>query len=500
MSADTLGPRPTPDLSAADQTAGPAADVAAAPTVQARPRRSTKPGVGAGLGSKLVSRPVRGRTLAERLRGAPHRFEALHAIRLAELGMARLPSPAASVPRPAEGTPDRSVDDGTAAVGLTQNGQAAEALAEGVHAADAAAPDDALLPAPPDDVLADPVRLEAVQGLAFAPAAMASLVDRGGRLHARMAFLGLTGPLGVLPQPYSELVQKADRARNRAVSAFLDLFNHRLGTLFVRAGEKYRLGLLLQHAASTAPRGAPPPSAGADPGSRAMLALAGYGTPHLRGRMAVPDDVVLFYAGLFAHRQRPPAALRSMLCDFLGMDVRVEPFSGRWVPVAATEQSRLPRAGEAPRFVSLGVDAVAGGRIWDVQGAFRVVVGPVDDAGMRALMPDGPVLRRLVDLVRAYAGLDLEFDVQVILRADCVPDLVMPGPPEPHAAAPGPHAATPGPRPAVPGPHAAVAPPRLGWNTWAKSLPALADKADIILDPNIVMARPQAGRMALEPT
>ncbi len=476
MSADTLGPRPTPDAAAADQTAGTVADVAAAPAAQTRTRRPAKPGQGAGggLGSRQAGRLARSRTLAERLRGAPHRFEALHAIRLAELGMARL-APATRMPGAAGTAPGRPVGDAEAADAPAQGGHVADAAAHD-EALLPAAPDDTLLPAPTDDVLADPVRLEAVQGLAFAPAAVASLAERGGRLHARMAFLGLTGPLGVLPQPYSELVQKADRARNRAVSAFLDLFNHRLATLFVRAGEKYRLGLLLQHAASTAPREAPPPASGADPASRAMLALAGYGTPHLRGRMAVPDEVVLFYAGLFAHKQRPPAALRSMLCDFLGMDVRVEPFSGRWVPVAATEQSRLPRAGEPPRFVSLGVDAVAGGRIWDVQGAFRVVVGPVDTAGMRALMPDGPVLRRLVDLVRAYAGLDLEFDVQVILRADCVPDLAMPGPDA-----------------------ADVAPPRLGWNTWAKSLPALADKADIILDPNLVMARPRAG-LALEPT
>ena len=76
-----------------------------------------------------------------------------------------------------------------------------------------------------------------------------------------------------------------------------------------------------------------------DPASRAMLALAGYGTPHLRGRLAVDDDVMLFYAGLFAARLRPPAALQAMLADYLGMPVRIEPFSGRWVPVADDEQS-----------------------------------------------------------------------------------------------------------------------------------------------------------------
>ena len=194
-----------------------------------------------------------------------------------------------------------------------------------------------------------------------------------------------------------------------------------------------------------------------------MLALAGFGTPHLRRRLAVEDDVILFYAGLFAARLRPPGALRAMLADYLGMDVRIEQFSGRWVPVRLSEQTCLGRAGEAPRFATLGVDAVAGARTWDVQGNFRVVVGPVDTDGMRALMPDQPSLRKLVDLVRAYAGLDLGFDVQVVLRRDCVPDLMLGG-------------------------EHARDPPRLGWNTWAKSLPALRDKDDIILDPDLVFA------------
>jgi type VI secretion system protein ImpH len=343
------------------------------------------------------------KTLGSRLRAAPHRFDGLQALRLTELGMARL---------------------GTAAT-------------------------------PADE----PARVKVVQGLAFAPSPVVAVSDEGGLMRVRQAFLGLTGPLGVLPQPYSELVQKADRLRNRAVSAFLDLFNHRLVGLFVRASEKYRLGLLLQRSAT---RAAGAEAEARDPASRAMQALAGFGTPFLQDRMAVEDEVILFYAGLFAARLRPPGALQAMLTDYLGMSVRIEPYSGRWVAVDEAEQSRLSSHGG---FSRLGVDAVAGARIWDVQSNFRVVVGPVDRAGLRRLMPDQPGLAKLVDLVRAYAGPDLGFDVQVILRADCVPDLVMPGPGG-----------------------AAGDAPRLGWNSWAKSLPALSDKDDIILDPDLVMA------------
>ena len=350
------------------------------------------------------------RTLAARLTAVPHRFDGLHAVRLTELGMARL------------GTAAAPAEEGT--------------------------------------------RLAVSQGLAFAPSPVVSVSSTERGRTMRFAFMGLTGPLGVLPQPYSELVHKADRLRNRAVSAFLDMFNHRLASLFVRAGEKYRLGLLLQRA-STEPAAHGSQTAtnqsSRDPASNAMLALAGFGTPHLRRRMAVEDDVVLFYAGLFAARLRPPGALQAMLADYLGMAVRIESFSGRWVPVRPSEQTCLTPVGEAPRFATLGVDAVAGARTWDVQGNFRVVVGPVDMRGMRALMPDQPMLRKLVDLVRVYAGLDLGFDVQVVLRRDCVPDLTMCGEDSPD-------------------------PPRLGWNTWAKSLPALQDKDDILLDPDLVLA------------
>ena len=353
-------------------------------------------------------------TLGAALRAAPHRFDGLQAVRVAELG---------------------------AAGGMGRLGTEM---------------------APGDEGL----RLVATQGLAFAPAEAISLRDgvvagdtRGGRGGAtlRMAFLGLTGPLGVLPQIYAEMVQRADRLRNTSVSAFLDMFNHRLASLLVRAGEKYRLGLLVQRAATQAGV-----LSNADPASAAMLAVAGFGTPHLRGRLSVPDEVLLYYAGLFAGRNRPAGALAAMLADYLDLPVRVEQFSGRWVQVTPEEQTCLTRPGAPSRFGALGIDTVAGNRIWDVAGNFRVVVGPVGREAMRDLMPDEPGLRRLVDLVRAFAGLDLGFDVQVILKRDEVPDLALNPLGDPDA-------------------------PRLGWNTWAQSLPALADKEDIILDPDLVV-------------
>ena len=340
------------------------------------------------------------RTLHDRLHAAPHRFDALQALRVTELCAARL---------------------GTSA--------------------------------PPD---AEPTRIEVQQGLVFAAAPISAVAADADGTSVQIAFLGLTGPLGVLPQAYSELVARADRLRNWALAAFLDMFNHRLASLFLRAGEKYRLGLLVQRGMTPAPGGN---AAVADPISRSMLAIAGFGTPHLQNRMAIADEVVLFYAGLFSARTRPAVALQAMLGDYLGFPVRIEQFTGRWLPIAREEQTALPIGANVRPYTRLGVDAVAGGKVWDPQAAFRVVVGPVNRAQMLELMPNRPLLRRVVDLVRSYAGPDLAFDVQVILRKEDVPGLHMLGDDGPAA-------------------------PRLGWNSWAKFLPALADSDDILLDPD----------------
>src|SRR5262249_12446260 len=84
-------------------------------------------------------------------------------------------------------------------------------------------------------------RFRARQSLAFPPSSVHELErpkDPDGPPEMTVAFLGLTGPSGVLPRVYTELLMERRRAGDRTPTAFFDVFNHRAISLFYRAWEK----------------------------------------------------------------------------------------------------------------------------------------------------------------------------------------------------------------------------------------------------------------------
>ena len=273
----------------------------------------------------------------------------------------------------------------------------------------------------------------------LAPAGQFGL-DRRGPPEA--AFLGLAGPLGPLPPVYTEVALRERRARSPGLAAFLDLFLARAGAAFLDADEKYRLP------ARIARRG----PAGSDRIGDALRALAGLMLPAHRDRLATPDAELLPYAGLLGRAVRSAAGLEVLLADRLGMPVRIEPFRVRRLPIAPEEQTRL--SGSSPPYGRLGIDAVAGAGVLDATSTFRVVLGPVDAGAFAALAPGGARMDELVELVRLYMDPGLDFDVQVILRKEDVPEAQL-----------------------------GASPPALGWNAWLRQLPAQRDADQSVHDP-----------------
>jgi type VI secretion system protein ImpH len=228
------------------------------------------------------------------------------------------------------------------------------------------------------------------------------------------SFIGLVGPLGALPTVYTEeLVGPAARHRGAAVD-FLDLFHHRLASFFYRAWEKYNLPALWEKGA-TAGAGL---ELGNDEFTTHLFDLLGLGLPPLRNRQAFPDASLLYHVGIFAQQHRSAVMLERFLRDYFGHPVTVKSFSGQWLRLEPEQRSRMGRQGS---FNALGRDVVAGRRVWDVQSKFRVRIGPLTFKQFRELIPGGGACDRLMHLIRFYVRAELDFDVQLILKAEEVP-------------------------------------------------------------------------------
>jgi type VI secretion system protein ImpH len=101
----------------------------------------------------------------------------------------------------------------------------------------------------------------------------------------------------------------------------------------------------------------------------------------------------------------------------------------------------------------LGFSATIGDRVWDCQTKFRIVAGPVDLADYQRLLPGGDSLERLMAIVKNYTGLELDWDLHLLLKEREIPQTQL---------------GTLG---------------QLGWTTWLVSQPPTADADDLVLTP-----------------
>jgi type VI secretion system protein ImpH len=255
----------------------------------------------------------------------------------------------------------------------------------------------------------EPVRFKARQSLEFPASSIHSLSAAEDPPGMTVAFLGLTGVQGALPHHYTEHILARAQAKDFAMAEFFDLFNHRLLSLFYRAWEKHRFPVRFQLAAAKKE---------IDEFSQYLFDWIGIGTDGLRGRMAVRDQALLRYAGLLGQKPASAVSLAAILHDYFGVPVEIEEFIGAWYRLSDEDQCDL-----ASRDLnnSLGEGAIAGDAVWDPHARFRVRLGPLKLVEFLEFLPDGKAVRELRDLVRFYVGPVLQFDLQLVLKADDVP-------------------------------------------------------------------------------
>lgn len=285
------------------------------------------------------------------------------------------------------------------------------------------------------------VRFAAHPSLAFPASQLQSLERRpDGPARMEVNFMGLFGPCGVLPQAYTELIISRVRERDTALRDFLDLFNHRAISLFYQAWEKYRFTVAYERGER-------------DRFSFVLLDLIGLGTPGLANRQAVRDDALLYYAGLLAQHPRSALALEQLLEDFFEVPVEIVQFAGDWYRLEPEAQSWLTETDRDNE--QLAVGAVLGDEVWDPQARVRIRLGPLALDDYLEFLPTGSAFEPLRALVRFFAGDELDFEVQLILKREQVPFCEL-------------------------GAETKEA-PRLGWVTWTKWSPMTRDPEETVL-------------------
>ena len=276
-----------------------------------------------------------------------------------------------------------------------------------------------------DQALTSNIRFENSVSLSFPPSEIESLrvqtaesekevIDPDKPPQAKQkyyltpSFMGFIGPNGTLPRHYSERILTHQLyKRDRAPTAFLDTYSNRAVALFYSAWKKYRLEL--QHE-----------SKGKNGFLPLLMSLGGLGYSSLRDRLSqsdtgIKDESLAFYAGALRHRPMSAAYLQSVLTDYFQVTVKIQQFVGRWYTLPVEHRTTLGLAN-----AELGVSSLAGQRVWQRDLRVGLKIGPLRKKDFARFLPKEIAARALEQMLKMLVGLTLEFEVQLILRAEDV--------------------------------------------------------------------------------
>ena len=225
---------------------------------------------------------------------------------------------------------------------------------------------------------------------------LARLPDKGP-LRMTLSFMGLYGVSSPLPAYFIDPITLR-KVEYFELRKFLDIFSHRIYSLFYRAWKKYR------HHAQFDP-------AIPDAYTTRLLALTGQ-WPRKPGWDATQADLRRIPYGRFlGNRVRSAKGLEQLLRGYFGFPrVRIVQFAPSWVDIPA--KTRLGDPG-----IALGRSTRMGERMRECLSRFTVEIGPLDRPRFELFgKPELP--ERVRTLIDAYLRDPLEYDIRVLLEPE----------------------------------------------------------------------------------
>lgn len=327
------------------------------------------------------------------------------------------------------------------------------------------------------DPSTDAVRFRANIGLDFRPSDVRGIhlaPKDGGVPILEADFMSLTGARGPLPHFYTQLIRERRRLGDTGIRDFFDIFNHRAISMLYRVRQRNRptlqTGPVTDH-----------------PVARYLLSFSGLrgdilekhfntypddGDPNTPATVPVSTRDLIYYAGLFWHRERSMHGLEQLLSHYYGFPVAGKELQGRWITLADEARSALTTG---LRHNRLGVNSIAGSRIWDPQSGFELHLGPLGWRDFVDFLPSGRRFQSFSRLTKFYVRGAFDFSTRITVKADEI------FPNRPPLSAKGNDL-------------------RLGWTTWLLTKPMDAELVEartsgklIVNPPAPVEAAPEGG-------
>ena len=224
-------------------------------------------------------------------------------------------------------------------------------------------------------------------------------------------FLGLYGVDSPLPDFYLDELIQADESED-AQRVFLDVFHHRIISLFYQSWSKYQS--LFQYFSSD-DLGNNNASDTANSIIHGLYSFLGLGDDSKRASLGVATEHLLPFLNRLSPLNRTASTIEIVLKKLLGVEVAIEEFVHRSVLVPVQQQLALGQAN-----CSLNCDMIVGEYVADIAGKVRIHLQDLTWEQYHYFMPlaEGHCLLR--DLLNYLLPSPLEYDIQLNLALEQV--------------------------------------------------------------------------------
>lgn len=232
----------------------------------------------------------------------------------------------------------------------------------------------------------------------------------GDRASITVNFLNISGPHGPLPSPMSEVMYDRQRLKDFAMKDFLDIFSHRMASLFYRVAEKHSFVLC--------------PKQPSDQVSGEMLtAFLGLSNADI-SKTKLSKLSLLRYAGIFWQKPHSAAGLEQILRDYFKVKVNIRQFEGGWISMQKSQRTNIGIA--KGKNNTLGDNAFLGKHYWNQAQNFVVHLEGLSAEEFLELIPTGTGYKVLCEIIKLYAGAEFSYQVKLHLKEkEALPELLI---------------------------------------------------------------------------